>query len=96
MGKVAPDCGADLRHIFGRRAEPVEAPHLRGVQGGRHRERDRRHRRHRMPAIGAGLDHRLGQFLDKERHPVGALDDLVDNIRRHRPGDRDRAELKKA
>jgi hypothetical protein len=24
--KVAPDCGADLRHILGRRAEPVEAP----------------------------------------------------------------------
>ena len=26
MGKVAPDCGADLRHILGRRTEPVEAP----------------------------------------------------------------------
>jgi hypothetical protein len=38
-----------------------------------------------MAAIGAGLDHRLGQFLDKERHTVGALDDLVDNIRRQRP-----------
>ncbi len=38
-----------------------------------------------MAAIGAGLDHRLGQFLDKERHPVGALDDLVDDIRRQCP-----------
>jgi hypothetical protein len=26
MGKVAPDCGADLRHILGRGAQPVEAP----------------------------------------------------------------------
>ena len=26
IGKVAFDCGADLRHILGRRAEPVEAP----------------------------------------------------------------------
>jgi len=38
-----------------------------------------------VAAIGASLDHRLGQFLDKERHPVGALDDLVDNIRRQCP-----------
>ena len=36
MGKVAPDGGADLRHILGRRAKPVEAPQERGVQGGRH------------------------------------------------------------
>ena len=26
IGKIAPDGGADLRHILGRRAEPVEAP----------------------------------------------------------------------
>ena len=26
MRKVAPDCGADLRHSLRRRAEPVEAP----------------------------------------------------------------------
>ena len=38
-----------------------------------------------MTAIGASLDHRLGHLLDEERHPVGALDDLVDNIRRQRP-----------
>jgi len=38
-----------------------------------------------VAAIGAGFDHRLGQFLDKERHPVGALDDLVDDIRRQCP-----------
>ena len=86
IGKVAPDCGADLRHILGRRAEPVEAPQQRGVQGRRHCEHRRRHRGNRhIAAIGAGLDHRLGQFLDKERHPVGALDDLVDDIRRQRP-----------
>jgi len=39
----------------------------------------------RISTRGRGLDHRLGQFLDKERHPVGALDDLVDNIRRQCP-----------
>jgi len=83
MGKVAPDGGADLRHSLGHRAEPVEAPQQRGVQGGRHGERRRRHGGYRhVAAIGAGLDNRLGHFLDKERHPVGALDDLVDNIRR--------------
>ena len=26
IGKIAPDGSADLRHILGRRAEPVEAP----------------------------------------------------------------------
>jgi hypothetical protein len=56
------------------------------VQGGRHCERRRWHGGYRrIAAIGAGLHHRLGQFLDKERYPVGALDDLVDNIRRQRP-----------
>jgi hypothetical protein len=43
IGKVAPDGGADLRHILRRRAEPVEAPQQRGVQGGRHCERRRWH-----------------------------------------------------
>ena len=26
IGKIAPDSGADLRHILSRRTEPVEAP----------------------------------------------------------------------
>ena len=86
MGKIAADGGTDLRHSLGRRTEPVEAPQQRGVQGGRHGERRRRHGGYRrIAAIGTGLDHSLGQFLDKERHPVGALDDLVDNIRRQCP-----------
>jgi len=46
IGKVAPDCGADLRHSLGRRAEPVEAPQQRGVQGGGHGEQRRRHGGH--------------------------------------------------
>jgi hypothetical protein len=80
IGKVAPDGGADLRRILCRRTEPVEAPQQRGVQSGR------RHSRYRQIAtIGAGLDHRLGQLPDKERHTVGALDDLVDNIRGSHP-----------
>ena len=56
------------------------------MQGGRHCERRRWHCGYRsVAAIGASLDHRLGQFLDKERHPVSPLDDLVDNIRRQCP-----------
>ena len=38
IGKVAPDRSADLRHILGRGAQPVESPQQRGVQGGRHCE----------------------------------------------------------
>jgi hypothetical protein len=28
----------------------------------------------------AALDHRLGQFLDEERHAVSALDDLLGDL----------------
>ena len=28
----------------------------------------------------APLEHRLGQFLDKERHPIGAVDDLAGKL----------------
>ena len=32
------------------------------------------------PRRAGPLEHRLGQFLDKERHPVGALNDLRDDL----------------
>jgi hypothetical protein len=43
-----------------------------------------------MPALRsrdeqALLEHRLGQFLDKERHPVGLGDNLRRHLRRQRP-----------
>jgi len=33
----------------------------------------------------APLEHRFGQFLDKERHPVGLGDDLRRHLRGQRP-----------
>ena len=53
------------------------------MQGRRHRLRGMRcrpeHRSDPVPLPGA-FQHRLGQFLDKERHPVGALNDLTDDL----------------
>jgi hypothetical protein len=31
-------------------------------------------------ALPGAFQHRLGQFLDKERHPIGALNDLTDDL----------------
>ncbi len=28
----------------------------------------------------AGLDHGLGQLLDEQRHPIGAIDDLIGDL----------------
>ena len=53
------------------------------MQGRRHRQRGQRCRRqHRgnPVALRGAFQHRLGQLLDKQRHPVGALDDLRDDI----------------
>jgi hypothetical protein len=50
------------------------------MQGRRHRVRGKRCRpEHRCDpvALPGAFQHRLGQFLDKQRHPVGALDDPV-------------------
>ena len=44
--------------------------------------RSRAPTRQHPAALGAGFEHRLGHFLDKERHAVGALDDLGDRIPR--------------
>jgi hypothetical protein len=88
IGKIAPDGSADLRHILFLAAGPSrsrrpssEACKVAGTASEDGGTADIRH----GAATGAGLDHRLGQLLDKERHPVGALDDLIDNIRRQCP-----------
>ena len=83
IGKLAAEHRADLRDLLGRRSEPVEPRHQRGMQGRRHRQRGKRCRsQHRgnPVALRGAFQHCLGQFLDKERHPVGALDDLRDHL----------------
>jgi hypothetical protein len=53
------------------------------MQGGGDREvRQRARRQHRGdPVVGiAAFEHCFGQLFDEQRHPVGALDDLVDNL----------------
>ncbi len=87
IGKLAAEHRADLRDLLGDRPEPVEPRHQRGMQGRRHRQRGKRCRsQHRSNpvALRGAFQHRLGQLLDKERHPVGALDDLGDDIRGER------------
>ena len=69
MGELPADDGPDLRRLPGRGAEPVEPGQQRGVE----RSRDRRRRRR---ACGTRLEHRLGQLLGEQRHPVRALHDL--------------------
>ena len=77
VGELPADHGPDLRRRPGRGAEPVEPRHERGVERGRHCQGGRRARGESSgrPAP-AGLEHRLGQLLDEQRHPVRALDDL--------------------
>ena len=79
---AAPTCATVLAAGPSRSRRPSsEACKVAGTASGRRWHGGYR----RIAAIGAGLDHRLGQFLDKERHPVGSLDDLVDNIGRQCP-----------
>ena len=83
IGKLATEHRADLGDLLGCRPEPVESRHQRGVQGRRHRQRRlrcrRQHRGNPVTMSGA-FQHRLGQLFDKQRHPVGAVDDLGDDL----------------
>ena len=72
-----------MPNLLGDRPEPIEPRDQRGVQGGGDREVRQRARRQyrRDPVVAiAAFEHRLGQLLDKQRHAVGALDDLVDGL----------------
>ena len=61
--ELAPDHRGGLRHVL-HVGQPVEAGHERVVQRARDRER-------RGVGLGeAGLQHRLGQLLDEQRHAV--------------------------
>jgi hypothetical protein len=84
VGEFAADRGADLGDLLDRR-QPVETRGQRILQCRRNGER--RQRPVDAPALRSGdeqaaLEHRLGQFLDKERHAVG----LGDDLRRHLGG----------
>ena len=64
-------------------ADAVEPRDQRGVQGRRHRERGQRAREQdrRDPVVLiAAFENRLGQLLDEQRHPVGAIGDLIDDF----------------
>ena len=78
--------GADLQD-FARRAEPVDARHQRSLQRGRDRQLLHRLLEHVAVLVLVQLlafEHRFGQLLDEQRHAVGALDDLVEKLRRQR------------
>ena len=77
--EFAADHRSDLRDLLGDRAEPIEPRNQRSVQGGRDRKGRRRAACEHDGAFGA-FQHRLRQLLDKQRHPVGTLDDLGDDI----------------
>ena len=83
MGKLPPDRRADLRHLLGR-AEPVEPRHQRGVQACGDRQRRGGNRRDGPPrfALALRLQHRLGHLLHEQRNAVGALDDVLPDVRR--------------
>ena len=82
VGKLASDRRADLRHPP-RRHEAVEPRQQRGVQGCRDRERLQRAIEHVAIVLLAqqtSLQDALGQFLDKQRHAVGAVGNLEDDL----------------
>ena len=83
MGELPPDRRADLRHLLGG-AEPVKPRHQRGVQACGDRQ-GRGRNRSGGPlgfALALRLQHRLRHFLDKQRNAVGALDDVLPDVRR--------------
>jgi hypothetical protein len=86
VGKAAPERRTELRHAP-RGGKLVESRHQRILQGRRDRERGKRSRR--LECIltlsePVGLEHHLRQLLDEERHAVGLLHDLLDDLRGQR------------
>ena len=75
VGELPADAGCHLRHLLDP-GHPVQPGHQRGVQRGRHR---------RARFGRARLQHRLGQLLDEQRHPVGPGGDLAQHRRRQVP-----------
>jgi hypothetical protein len=82
MGELPTDRRPNLHHLLGR-AEAVKTCHQRRVQARWHRQGRRWNRRNRVPghALAFGLKHGLGHFLHKQGNAVGALDDVLSDIR---------------
>ena len=73
----------DLCHLLGR-AKPVEPRHQGSMQarGDRQRRRGNRGRSLHRFRLAPGLQHRFGHLLDEQRDAVGALDDVLPDVRR--------------
>ena len=86
VGKLPPEDGSDPRDLLGRRSEPVEPRHERGVQCRGDGERRPCYRfaggSTAGPARVGRFQHRLRQLLDEQRHALRALDDLVHDAAR--------------
>ena len=74
--ELASNDGAPLYDVLGRRSEPIQPRDQGSVECRWNRRRRPRRGGQRRGTLGAGLQHRLGQLLDKQRHAVGAVDDL--------------------
>ena len=84
IGKVASERRSELCQAF-HRCQTVQPCHQRVVQGGGNRQRRQRPRQRialRLLLEQAGLQDHLGQFLDKQRHPIGLGHHLLDHLRR--------------
>ena len=83
--ELSPNRRSDLRHVLGR-TEPVKPRHQRGVQACWDRQSWRRNRGDGSLDLAFALrfQHRLRHFLDEQRNAVGALDNVLPDIRRQR------------
>jgi hypothetical protein len=84
--ELPPDHRRDLGHLLDRR-QPVQPGHERVLE--RRGDRQRRQRAGQLVPVAdvpeqARLQHRLGQLLDEQRHPVRPGQDLVEHLRRQR------------
>ena len=80
--ELAADGGTDLGDVLGRRIEPVEPGQQRALQrigNGNPLERALELIMAADFAPDIFLEHRLGQFLDEQRHTVGPIDDLIEH-----------------
>ena len=85
VAEFAADHRADLRDFLGGGPSRSSRAISEACRVARHRERGSGHAPTARRRLRAGtFQHRLGQFLDEQRHAVGALDDLRDDLRRQR------------
>jgi hypothetical protein len=91
VAELAADHGGGLGDLLDR-GEAVETGHQRILEG--RRDGQGRERAGELAAVAgideqAGLEHRLGQLFDEQRHAVGARHDLVQDLVRQRLTARD-------